>query len=212
MTTQPATFTTRDGSIAERSAAPGGTERRCIASGENLPTTRMVRFVVGPDGAIVPDVDNRLPGKGLWLSANRDMVETAAAKRLFAKAARSNVTVPANLPDMVADLIRRRCLNHLGLARRAGLVTAGGEKVRAQIASGRVAVLLEAADGSLPERRKLTALVPHAPVVDVFTSSELGAALGRDAVTHVGLADGRLTRTILDDATRYRGLAGTRSG
>jgi ribosomal protein L7Ae-like RNA K-turn-binding protein len=104
--------------------------------------------------------------------------------------------------------MRRRCLNHLGLARRAGLVTAGGEKVRAQIASGRVAVLLEAADGSLPERRKLTALVPHAPVVDVFTSSELGAALGRDAVTHVGLADGRLTRTILDDATRYCGLSG----
>jgi len=168
----------------------------------------MVRFVVGPDGSIVPDVDNRLPGKGLWLSATRDMVETAASKRLFAKAARSNVTVPANLPDMVADLMRRRCLNQLGLARRAGLVTAGGEKVRAKIASGRVAVLMEAADGSLSERRKLTALVPHAPIVDLFTSSELGAALGRDTVTHVGLTDGRLTRTILDDATRYRGLSG----
>src|SRR5207244_3571692 len=102
----------------------------------------------------------------------------------------------------------RRCLNHLGLARRAGLVTAGGEKVRAQITAGRVAVLLEAADGSLQERRKFIALAPEAPVVDAFTSSELGAALGRDNVIHVALAPGRLTRTLLDDAARYDGLKG----
>jgi predicted RNA-binding protein YlxR (DUF448 family) len=181
-------------------------ERRCIASGQTLPVTAMVRFVVGPEGAVVPDVDHRLPGKGLWLSADRDMVETAVSKRLFGKAARSNVTVPANLADTVADLLRRRCLNHLGLARRAGLVTAGGEKVRAQLAAGRVAVLLEAADGSAPERRKFTALAPDAPVVDAFTSVELGGALGRDAVTHVALAEGRLTRTIVADAARYVGL------
>lgn len=187
--------------------APDGTvHRRCIASGVSGDTSRMVRFVVGPDAQIVPDVDNRLPGRGLWLSANRDMIETAASKRLFAKAARSNVTVPANLADMVAELLRRRCLNQLGLARRAGLVTAGGEKVRAQIAAGRVAVLLEAADGSLAERRKFTAQAPTTPVVDAFTSSELGAALGRDNVIHVALAEGRLTRTFVDDAARYSGL------
>jgi predicted RNA-binding protein YlxR (DUF448 family) len=195
-----------DEAPGESRSGRAGVCRRCIATGESLPTARMVRFVVGPDGRIVPDVDNRLPGKGLWLSATRDVVETATSKRLFAKAARSNVSVPANLPDMVADLMRRRCLNHLGLARRAGLVTAGGEKVRASIAAGRAAVLLEAADGSLPERRKITALAPQAPVVDVFTSSELGAALGRDAVSHVSLADGRLARTIVDDAARYSGL------
>ena len=191
---------------ADQTAADGTAHRRCIASGISGPVSRMVRFVVGPEDQVVPDVDNRLPGRGLWLSATRDMVETAASKRLFAKAARSNVTVPANLADMVAELLRRRCLNHLGLARRAGLVTAGGEKVRAQIAAGRVAVLLEAADGSLSERRKFTALVPDTPVVDAFTSSELGGALGRDNVIHVALAEGRLTRTLLDDAARYDGL------
>ena len=197
---------TDDGLDTDGPSADGTMFRRCIASGASAPAARMVRFVVGPDALIVPDVDNRLPGRGLWLSADRDMVETAASKRLFAKAARSNVTVPANLADLVADLLRRRCLNHLGLARRAGLVTAGGEKVRAQITAGRVAVLLEAADGSPPERRKFTALAPQAPVVDAFTSSELSAALGRDNVIHVALAEGRLTRTILDDAARYGGF------
>ncbi len=109
------------------------------------------------------------------MSARRSMIETAASKRMFAKAARGNVTVAADLADTVAELLKRRCLNHLGLARRAGLVAAGAEKVRAQIAAGRTAALFEAADGSPQERRKFVALVPGVPMVDVFTGAELGA-------------------------------------
>jgi predicted RNA-binding protein YlxR (DUF448 family) len=193
-------------------AAPGETDeehgpnRRCIVSGDSLPIARLVRFVVGPDHTIVPDVDGRLPGRGLWLSARRDMIETAASKKVFAKAARGNVTAAADLADTVAELLRRRCLNHLGLARRAGLVAAGAEKVRAQIATGRTAALLEAADGSPQERRKCVAMAPLVPVVELFTGAELGAALGRDAVVHVALLPGRLTATLLDDAARYGGV------
>ena len=183
-----------------------GPNRRCIATGESLPVAKLVRFVVGPDHALVPDIDGRLPGRGLWLSADRSMIETAASKRMFAKAARGNVTVAADLADKVADLLKRRCLNHLGLARRAGLVAAGAEKVRAQISTGRTAVLFEAADGSLPERRKFVALAPHVPIVDVFTGAELGSALGRDSAVHIALLPGRLTATLLDDAARYGGV------
>lgn len=186
--------------------ADTGPNRRCIASGESRPIAHLVRFVVGPEDTVFPDVDQRLPGRGLWLSADRAMIETAASKRLFSKAARQNVSTPPDLADTVADLLKRRCLNHLGLARRAGLVAAGAEKVRAQIASGRTAVLLEAAEGSMPERAKITALAPTLPVVDVFTGSELGAALGRDAVVHVALISGRLTAMLLEDAGRYRGV------
>lgn len=183
-----------------------GPNRRCIATGESLPIAKLVRFVVGPHDVLVPDVDGRLPGRGLWLSADRSMIETAASKRMFAKAARGHVTVAADLADTVADLLKRRCLNHLGLARRAGLVTAGAEKVRAQIATGRTAALFEAADGSLPERRKFVALAPHVPIVDVFTGAELGTALGRDTAVHVALLPGRLTATLLEDAARYGGV------
>ena len=183
-----------------------GPNRRCIATGESHPVAKLVRFVVGPDHALVPDIDGRLPGRGLWLSADRSMIETAASKRMFARAARGNVTVAADLADKVADLLKRRCLNHLGLARRAGLVAAGAEKVRAQISTGRTAVLFEAADGSLPERRKFVALAPHVPIVDVFTGAELGSALGRDSAVHVALLPGRLTATLLDDAARYGGV------
>ena len=198
-----------DGTERETDGGAGaipGTHRRCIASGDVRPTVELVRYVVGPDQSIVPDVDGRLPGRGLWLSANRDMVETAVSKRLFAKAARGNVTVPANLSDTVADLLRRRCLNHLGLARRAGLVAAGAEKARASLAKGGTGALFEAADGSPQERRKIMDLAPDVPVVDVFTMTELGGALGREAVVHVALADGDLTRRLLADASRYRGM------
>ena len=184
-----------------------GPNRRCIASGEPLPVARLVRFVVGPGDVLVPDIEAQLPGRGLWLSAERGMIDTAASKRMFAKAARGNVSVAADLADVVADLLKRRCLNQLGLARRAGLVAAGAEKVRAQIATGRTAALFEAADGSPQERRKFVALVPHLPLVDVFTGAELGAALGREAAAvHVALLPGRLTAALLQDAARYSGV------
>ena len=184
-----------------------GPNRRCIATGESLPVARLIRFVVGPGNVVVPDIDARLPGRGLWLSADRSMIETAASKRMFAKAARKDVSVVADLADTVAGLLKRRCLNQLGLARRAGLVAAGAEKVRAQIATGRTAALFEAADGSPQERRKVVALAPHVPMVDVFIGAELGAALGREAAAvHVGLMPGRLTTMLLEDAARYAGV------
>lgn len=183
-----------------------GSLRRCIVSGESLPLARLIRFVAGPDGVVVADIERRLPGRGLWLTASRDMIELAASKRAFAKAARDNVTVPPGLADTVAELLRRRCLNFLGLARRAGLVAAGAEKVRAQIATGETVALVEAADGSPAERRKFTALVPHVPVVDAFTGAEMGAALGRDAAVHVALRAGGLTTALIEEAARYVGV------
>jgi predicted RNA-binding protein YlxR (DUF448 family) len=195
-----------DAHVQEQAEGEAGSYRRCIITGESLPLARLIRFVQGPDGAIVPDVARRLPGRGLWLTAERGMIDKAASGRAFAKAARGNVKVAPDLADTVAELLRRRCLNTLGLARRAGLVAAGAEKVRAQIATGRTIMLLEAADGSPEERRKLCALAPHVPVVDAFAAAELGAALGRDAAVHVGLASGGLTASLSDDAARYQGV------
>lgn len=186
--------------------ANDGPSRRCIASGKSLPVAKLVRFVVGPEDSIVPDLERTLPGRGLWLTADRAMIEKATSKRLFAKAARGNVTVDPDLIDRVEGLLKRRCLNHLGLARRAGLVAAGAEKVKAQIATGRTAALLEAADGSPQERLKIVSMAPDAQIVDAFSGAELGAALGRDVAVHVALQRGRLTATLLEDATRYAGL------
>lgn len=193
-------------------AAP---ERRCLATGEVKPIAALVRFVVWPDsvgagsGELVPDVDRRLGGRGLWITARRDIMTAAAARNLFAKAARMDVRVAPDLADRVEALLLRRIVAHIGLARRAGGAVCGMERVRDWLAQGRVSVRLTASDGGSEGRRKLQALVRETPHVTVLTATELGRAFGRDWVVHAALAAGRLGEEVGDEAGR---LAGFRDG
>jgi predicted RNA-binding protein YlxR (DUF448 family) len=173
----------------------------------------LLRFVAAPDNTVVPDLDGKLPGRGLWLSICRDMVETATRKKAFARAARKGLTAAPDLADQVAFLLRRRCLDTLGFARRAGLVTAGFDKVKAEAKAGRVVLLLEAAEGADDGRRKIAALAPKAPVIDVFTGAELASILGRDHVVHVALLAGppaqrALARRLVTEIARLRTYLG----
>ena len=183
-----------------------GRTRHCIATDKALPTTTLLRFVIGPEGTVVPDIEEKLPGRGLWLSAERNMIETASIKRLFSRAARKSVVVPDDLGDMVGELLRQRCLRTIGLANRAGLIAAGYERVRSRIEEGGVGALFEAADGSRQERRKVVGMAPDVPVVDLFTRSELGGALGRENTVHLAVAKGRLAKGLLRDVARYSGV------
>lgn len=183
-----------------------GPNRRCIVTGQVLSAEQMIRFVVGPDGMVVPDIEARLPGRGLWLSAGRNMVNTAAAKNLFAKSFRRKVSVPADLAEMVAGLLLRRCLDRIGLARRAGQAVAGFEKVRGELKAGRGAVLLAASDGAADGREKIRALAPALPLFAVLSSEEMGAAFGRGRAVHALLTAGRLAEGFKIDAQRLAGM------
>ncbi len=173
-----------------------GPERRCIASGEVRPKDELVRFVVAPDGTLVPDPAARLPGRGLWLSPRRDMIEKACARNLFAKAARASIRLPDDLLEQTERALRRRCLDLIGLARRAGEAVAGYEKVKGRLATGPAGLLIQATDSADDGRRKVAALAkarnPDLPVVALFDAEELGRALGRSATVHVLLLPGRL--------------------
>ena len=125
-----------------------GPERRCIVTSEVKPKAELLRFVLSPQGEVVPDIGSRLPGRGIWLCASRDVVNTAVAKRLFAKAARRAAIVPADLADRLEVLLARRCLDALGLARRAGQAVCGFEKVRAELKARRTAVACRVATSS----------------------------------------------------------------
>jgi hypothetical protein len=200
----------------EQSEAPEtgrrGPQRRCIASGQVCDKADLVRFVVGPDGAIVPDPGEDLPGRGLWLRPGADMIETARRRRLFARAARAPVTVPDDLGDRVAGLLRRRCLARLGLARAAGDAATGFDKVRALLQRDAAGVLLQAADAAPDGRDKLRRLAaarrPDLPILDWFGSEELGRALGRDRAVHAAVRDGGHARRLLREARRLAGFAG----
>ncbi|MEC4592722.1 MULTISPECIES: RNA-binding protein [Nitrospirillum] len=187
--------------------------RRCIASGVVGEKDGMIRFVVGPDGTIVPDVEETLPGRGLWLTADPALVEKAVAKGLFAKAARRSVRTPADLGAQVSGLLRRRCLDLVGLARRGGQAVAGFEKVAAALRAkaigtrSGIGLRLEASDGAADGRSKLDALSPGIPVVDIFDRGELGMALGRDDAVHAVVGAGPLVQRLQREADRLRALS-----
>ena len=166
----------------------------------------LLRFVVGPDGAVVPDIEARLPGRGLWLTPRRDIVERAVAKRIFARAARRPVTELPELADRLEALLTRRCVDSLGLARRAGLAVAGFDRVGEAVRRGRAALLLFALDGADAGRRKLGALGRDLPSAAVLTADELGAAFGRERIVHVAVSGGTLCRRLLLDLSRLAGF------
>ncbi len=183
-----------------------GPLRRCLVTGAVRPKKDLLRFVVGPGGEVVPDPECRLPGRGFWLSPGRDMVNTACAKGLFARAARKPVTVDADLGERVERILARRCLNIIGLARRAGQVAAGFDRVEAWLRTKPAGVLLAAADGAAGGRAKVRALATGVPVLDLFSGAELGGALGRQESVHVVLAPGRLADSLLLEAGRLTGF------
>lgn len=184
----------------------GGPERRCLVTGESGPKAGLIRFVVGPEDVVVPDILGRLPGRGLWLTADRAVVETAVKKRAFARGAKRAVTVPPDLADRVEEALARRLIELVSLARKAGTAVAGYEKVRAWLTSGEAEVLMQAYDGSERGRAKLRP--PHGPdsLIEVLSASELGVAFGRENVIHGALAGGGLTARVVEEAARLQGM------
>jgi uncharacterized protein len=194
-----------------------GPLRRCVVTRERLPKAQLIRFVVGPDRMLVPDLSATLPGRGMWLSASRDVLEFGSEKgtlaRAFARAARGPVTVPADLPVVLQAALVRRIGELLGLARRAGQAVAGFEKAREWLRNGRARLVLEASDGSVAERaRFLSGHTGEISVFDPLPSATLGRMFGRDHVVHVAVAPGRLAERLQLEAERLAGLRGQMSG
>lgn len=180
--------------------------RRCLVTGDVRPKAELLRFVVSPDGVVVPDVAERLPGRGLWLTPSRDIVTTASGKGLFAKAARTSAAAPAELADQVEALLARRCCDLLGFARRAGQAAAGFEKVRAWLEQGKAGLIFAASDGAEDGRRKIQGLAPDVPVVALLTAEELGRAVGRQYAVHVAVKPGKLAEMLRREAGRLAGF------
>ena len=181
-------------------------ERRCIYTRETSSREMLVRFAVSPDGMVVPDLEEKLPGRGLWLTARGDIIRRACAENAFSKAARRNVTVPADLPDRLAALMNGRCLDLIGLARRSGVAVAGFEKVRAALESGDVALLIEASDGADDGREKLARRAIGVETLSLWTADRLGVPFGRDRVVHATIFAGGLADRLSKEALRCAGI------
>lgn len=168
----------------------------------------MIRFVVAPDRILVPDLAAKLPGRGIWLSARRDVLETARTRGAFARAARGQVTVPADLIGMVQSGLARRVTELLGLTRRAGQAVCGFQKAREWLLAGRAGLVVQAVDGSRDERARFLSGAKDVRVVTPLSGLALGAVFGRDHVVHVAIAHGRLAEALSIETHRLSGIAG----
>ncbi len=181
-------------------------ERRCIVTGETGPKGGLVRFVVGPEGQVVPDVAERLPGRGIWVAANRAAIDKAAAKGLFSRAAKAQVTAPAGLADLVESQLARRVVELISLARKAGGAVTGYEKVKDWLSKGQAEVLIQASDGSERGKSKLWPPEGEGSFIGCLTAGELGLSFGRERAIHGALAAGGLTTRVVEEAARLAGL------
>lgn len=194
---------TRGGVTKDR---PDGPERKCIVTGEVQPASGLVRFVVGPGDVIVPDVLEKLPGRGMWVTADRKVMEDASKKH-FARAARKAVTVPADLVDQVETALVGRVTSLLAMARKSGDAVAGYEKVKDWLGKDYADVLVQASDGSERGKNKLS--TPYGGrFIGWLTADELGLAFGRETVIHAALGTGGLSKRVVEEAARLKGLRG----
>lgn len=186
--------------------AERGPQRRCMVTRERGDKALMLRFVVAPDGQIVPDLAARLPGRGMWLSARADVLERAGKRGAFAKATRGSAFVPPDLRQRIEHGLVQRIGDLIGFARRAGQAVSGFQVVREWLQADRVGLVVQASDGSAAERARLVGL-RRLPVVAPLTAAQLGALFGRDSAVHIAIAPGRLAESIAAEAARLAGVS-----
>lgn len=191
--------------------AGGLRERRCIVTGEVLPEGRLVRFVASPDMQVVPDIEAKLPGRGLWVRAERTAVEQAAAKRLFSRAAKTQLTAGAGLAALTEERLAASLLSLLGIARRSGALILGFDQVESALRGDKPPpVIVQAGDAAPDGARKIRAAAVArgvAPfVIGALTKDELSLALGRENVVHAAIKSGRIAERAIFEAGRLAGF------
>ncbi|HTV31788.1 MAG TPA: RNA-binding protein [Methylocella sp.] len=191
--------------------ADRGSERTCLVTRTKGQPESMIRFVLDPNGAVVPDISRKLPGRGVWVTASADRVAEAIKRQAFSRGFKTKVRVSERLADEIEALLTTDCLQALSLANKAGLVITGLTKVEHALAEQLIAGLIQATDGGADGERKLKAALnrrpggaPATPQLKLFSSSQLDLALGRTNVIHAALTEGPAAKGFL---RRFRRLA-----
>jgi hypothetical protein len=185
-----------------------GAERLCAATGTVRPVDDMIRFVLSPEGAAVPDLKRRLPGRGVWITATRSALAQAIARKAFARSFKRDVRMSPDLVASTERLLERAALDALGMVYKAGRLVAGYAKVESALLHGNAAALLHASDAAPDGVRKLDGIMRRnaddgdrtIAVLNAFTSAQLDLALGRANVVHAALLAGPESKAFLTRA------------
>ena len=190
-------------------------ERRCLASGETRDPAHMVRFVLDPDGVVTPDIQGKLPGRGVWVSSDRKSLEKVVALKSFARGFKGKAKVEGGLVDLTERLLARRILGLITMARKAGVMAMGFDQVQSMAREAAIAFRIEASDGSKDGRSKIRTLakamnreqdLPDPIVLGCFTAAQIGQALARESIVHAAIKPSKLAKTMKLDVARLSGF------
>lgn len=188
-----------------------GPVRQCAVTRERLAPDALIRYVRSPDGVVIPDVFGKLPGRGAWVTADKNVLETGLKQGVFSRAFKAQSTPMENLSQEVERQLVQRCNGLLGMAKKSGVAVLGFDQVRAYIRKQPPGWLLEASDGAEDGRNKVhflaKAIYEDVKVAGALSSAELGMAFGREHVIHALLEQGSLSEAF---AVAYRRLTGFR--
>lgn len=203
-------------SAAKLAEEADGPERTCAVTRQHRSPDEMIRFVLSPDGAVVPDLKRKLPGRGLWVTADAGTVAEAVRKGVFSKGFKKTATAGPDLPAQIDQMLSNDVLQSLAMANKAGVVSAGAFQVEKALADGHIGAVFHAADGSRDGVRKIRQFIKRfaeepekVEIVDFFDSEQIGLALGRASVVHAALRRGAVTQALMARVRKlavYRGL------
>jgi uncharacterized protein len=196
----------------EQSGIDSAPVRTCIVERARKERPFLLRFVLSPQDGVVPDIKANLPGRGVWVTAEKEIVSEAVRRRAFQRAFRKPVLVAEDLPLQVEQLFKRSALERLSICNKAGLVVAGFTKAEEALNRREIVCLLHASDaaegGKAKLDRKFAALYSgkdHIAPKNCFTSAEISLAMGSANVIHAGVKDGGAARAFIEALDRLSG-------
>ncbi len=193
--------------IDERASAAtrkSSTLRRCLVTGEIKEKALLIRFALDLEGRVTPDLAERLPGRGLWVSADNASLQQAVSKNMFSRSAKTKAIIPDQLLENIPIIFKRRCLELLGLARSAGATVTGMPQIEHGLRTGKISIVLMASDAGRDSRKKLSR-VPFAETG--LTREELGQALGQEHLASIGMRSYTITQKLLTELVRWHGAS-----
>jgi uncharacterized protein len=189
------------------------TERMCVVTREVHDEDALIRFVRGPDGNAVPDLQRKLPGRGVWVTLSRRRVQEAIQKNLFSRGFGTETKASPELADVIGDLLRKLALSYFSLAKKAGLAVSGNSKVEDMVSKNKAQIILHAAEAAPDGRRKIDGLAgPDVAMINIFTVDELDLAFGRSNVIHAAVGRGKLAEKLIWAARRIERYDAQASG
>jgi len=191
-------------------------ERRCALTHEVKPAADLIRFVLGPDGVLVPDTDMKAEGRGVWISLGEKQVAEAVRRKAFAKSLKTEVRLPDDLPGLTRLRLEQRLISALQMAKKAGQLLTGMTKVKEALETLRAIALLTATDAAEDGRKKLLATLKAAtksaeeqgmgtvniPHFELLDSARMGLALGIESVIHAAPTQGAAGDAVVKRAER----------